>query len=262
MSLTFTWPCRLCLCRVLCMDATATSFPLSKHAGGGDTAPAFSGQHIYFQFTWEVILLPSPVEFSSLRHSHKLSCSWLLGSCSWLLGSCPCSRPLRPSLACLFTVLWGIPLPSSSVLRVPHPLCNVSLLFLLLITQFLFFPWVGIGLSRGLCWSGQGCLWEYYVLLSSPCLRLPKLSGHRRLAAAQGALLFSPFNVKWRFSAQAGGVEGSKFCLFSVVLPARCVSSVSPGFHFRRYAFCFLPLAIILENPRCFYYMWEPYNKN
>jgi hypothetical protein len=53
--------------------------------------------------------------------------------------------------------------------------------------------------------------------------------------------------MKWRFSAPAGGVEGSKFCLFSVVLPARCVSSVSPRFHYRRQAFCFLPLAAILE---------------
>jgi hypothetical protein len=39
--------------------------------------------------------------------------------------------------------LWGIPLPSSSALRVPHPLCYVSFLLLLLIIQFLFFPWVG-----------------------------------------------------------------------------------------------------------------------
>jgi hypothetical protein len=40
-----------------------------------------------------------------------------------------------------------------SAFRVPHPLCNVSLLFLLLITQFLgfFSPQVGVGLSRGLC---------------------------------------------------------------------------------------------------------------
>jgi hypothetical protein len=44
-------------------------------------------------------------------------------------------------------------------------------------------------------------------------------------------------------------VEGSKFCLFSVALPARCVSSVSPRFHLRRHAFCFLPLAAILESP-------------
>jgi hypothetical protein len=42
------------------------------------------------------------------------------------------------------------PLPPSA-LRAPHPLCYVSLLFLLLITQLLFFPWVGVGLSRGLC---------------------------------------------------------------------------------------------------------------
>jgi hypothetical protein len=63
-----------------------------------------------------------------------------------------------------------------------------------------------------------------------------------------GALLVSPFNVKWRYSAPAGSVEGSKFCLFSVVFPARCVSSVSPRFHYRRHAFCFLPLAAILES--------------
>jgi hypothetical protein len=64
--------------------------------------------------------------------------------------------PAFSSLACLFTVLWGIPLPTSSVLRVPRPLCYVSFLLLLLITQFLFFPWMGVSLSRGLCWSGPG----------------------------------------------------------------------------------------------------------
>jgi hypothetical protein len=62
-----------------------------------------------------------------------------------------------------------------------------------------------------------------------------------------GGLLGSPFNVKWRFSAPAGDVEGSKLCLFSVIMPAKCVSSVSPRFHYRRLAFCFLPLAAILE---------------
>jgi hypothetical protein len=55
------------------LDATATSFPLSKHTGGGDTAPAFSGLHVYLQFTWEVGLSPSPVEFSSHRSLYKLS---------------------------------------------------------------------------------------------------------------------------------------------------------------------------------------------
>jgi hypothetical protein len=51
-SLTFTWPLRLCLLRVLLgATATATSFSLSKHTGGGDTAPAFSGLCVYLQFT-------------------------------------------------------------------------------------------------------------------------------------------------------------------------------------------------------------------
>jgi hypothetical protein len=40
---------------------------------------------------------------------------------------------------------------------------------------------------------------------------------------------------------------GVKICLL-VVLQARCVSSVSPRFHYRRHDFCFLPLAAILES--------------
>jgi hypothetical protein len=51
-----------------------------------------------------------------------------------------------------------------------------------------------------------------------------------------------------------GGVEGSTFCLFLVVLPARCVSSISPRFHYRRHAFCFLSLAAILEFPSLFFF--------
>jgi hypothetical protein len=43
-------------------------------------------------------------------------------------------------------------------------------------------------------------------------------------------------------------VEGSKLCLFSVIMPSKCVSSISPRFHYRRLAFCFLPLAAILES--------------
>jgi hypothetical protein len=43
-------------------------------------------------------------------------------------------------------------------------------------------------------------------------------------------------------------VEESKFCLFSVVFPVRCISSISPRFYFRRHAFCFLPLVAILES--------------
>jgi hypothetical protein len=63
-----------------------------------------------------------------------------------------------------------------------------------------------------------------------------------------GALLDSPFNVMWRWYVQSGGVEESKFSRLLVVFPVRCISSVSPRFYFRRYAFCLLPLAAILES--------------
>jgi hypothetical protein len=123
----------------------------------------------------------------------------------------------------------------------------MSLLFLLLITQFLFFPWVGVGLSRGYAALAQACLWEY-----RSTAKLTWSASSQAVwvwaTGSLGTLLVSPFNMKWRFSEPAGGVEGSKFCLFSVILPAKCVSSVSPRFHYRRLAFCFLPLAAILES--------------
>jgi hypothetical protein len=53
----------------------------------------------------------------------------------------------------------------------------------------------------------------------------------------------------------AGGVEVSEFCFFSVVFPARCISSVSPRVYFRKHAFCFLPLVTILESPTMFSFL-------
>jgi hypothetical protein len=56
--------------------ATFTSFPT---ADCWECAAASASRHVCLQLTWKVGLPPSPVEFSSLRHSHKISCSWLLG---------------------------------------------------------------------------------------------------------------------------------------------------------------------------------------
>jgi hypothetical protein len=56
--------------------------------------------------------------------------------------------------------------PPALALMAPHPLCYVSLWFLLLITQFLFFPQVGVGLSRGLCRSDPGMSWKYRAPLT------------------------------------------------------------------------------------------------
>jgi hypothetical protein len=94
-------------------------------------------------------------------------------------------EPLCPGLACLFTVPGRIPLPCSSELRAPHLLCNMSLLFLLLITQFLLFPVWGSICPRGYADLTQGCLWKYRIPLSSPCLCLPKLSERGWLAARE-----------------------------------------------------------------------------
>jgi hypothetical protein len=159
------------------VQTTATSFPLSKHTGGGDIAPTFSGLLFVYSSRGRWVFPCSPVEFSSLCHSHKLSSSWLLGTCCR-------SHPLWPGLAYLFTVLGGIIFPPSSVLREPHPLCYMSLSFLLIITQFLFsFPGCGSVCPGGYADLAQGCLWKYCMPLSSPCLHLPNPSERGRLAA-------------------------------------------------------------------------------
>jgi hypothetical protein len=175
-SLTLTWPLRLCLLRVLLgATTTATSFPLSKHIGGGDTAPAFSGLRVYLQFTWEVGLPPSPVEFSSHRHFYKISHSCLLGMWhhSCLLQPACCEEFPLPPFSTQSTLL--------SLLRVFSVVIAHYLAFF-----FLFFPGWGVGLSRGLCWSGPwlsvGVLSDTYLTL---WLHLPKPSGRCRLAVAR-----------------------------------------------------------------------------
>jgi hypothetical protein len=79
------------------------------------------------------------------------------------------TRASLACLACLFTVPGRILFPQSLALSVSHPLSHVSLLFLLLITQFLFFPQVEVILSRGLCCSGPalsvGVPWYREALL-------------------------------------------------------------------------------------------------
>jgi hypothetical protein len=70
-----------------------------------------------------------------------------------------------------------------------HPALFAACLFCcccLLFSFFFFFPWVGVGLSRGYANLAQGCLWEYCILLSSPCgPHLPNSSGRCHLAAVQ-----------------------------------------------------------------------------
>jgi hypothetical protein len=131
------------------------------------------------------------------------------------------------------------------------PTCLICSYCLLL--SFSFFPGVEVSLSRGLCCSGPG------LSVGVPQYREAHLVRvfPSRLGVGNwwpGGPPVSPFNVKWRFSVPAGGVEGLKLCLFSVIMPAKCVSGVSPRFRYRRLTFCFLPLAAILESPSSFLY--------
>jgi hypothetical protein len=83
------------------------------------------------------------VEFSSQCCFYKLSHSWLLGL--WC-GSCL----LQPSLF-IYSSLRDFPFPPLWCSGCPTLFATCLFFLLLLIIQFFFFPWVGVGLSRGLC---------------------------------------------------------------------------------------------------------------
>jgi hypothetical protein len=116
----------------------------------------------------------SPVEFSSLHHSHKLSRSWLLGPH-------PYSHWSLSSQARLVYLQFqeGFPSPPlwCSVRPTLLPTCLYCSYCLLL--SFSFFPGWRSVCPEGYADLAQGCLWEYHVLLSSHCLHLPKPSGRR-----------------------------------------------------------------------------------
>jgi hypothetical protein len=179
------------------VQAAATSFPLSKHNGevtlyplsqacvlftvhmGSESSPLSCGVFLPPLLLQAFLLLiagqcSGSCQLVCLFTAHMgggsspISCGVFLPlpfsqAFSVLVAGCSPPLPLEPlwpGPACLFRVPGGIALPLSLALRVPRPLCYVSLLFLLLITQFLFFPQVGVGPSRGLCFSGPGLSME------------------------------------------------------------------------------------------------------
>jgi hypothetical protein len=148
MSLALTWPWRLCLLRVLLEGTTtATGFLLSKYAGGGGATPAFSDQLAFLQFTWEVTLPLSRGVFSHC-YFYKLSPSKVAG----------CVPPLQLSPAGSFIYSSVRDSPPPHLWHSGHPSLFGMCLFCCccLLRFFFFFPWVGVSLSRGLCWSGPG----------------------------------------------------------------------------------------------------------
>jgi hypothetical protein len=254
-SLALTGPWRLCLCRSLCYKLSPFQAHWERWHCTCVLRPA-----CLFTVHVEVGLPPSPVEFSSHCHFLKLSCSWLLGGAAapasamfvyssrekWffppLLWSFPPSAtltsfptpgcwvrapaPARASLvrlACLFIVPGRIPFPQSSELSAPHPLSHVSL-FLLLISQFLFFPWVEVSLSRGLCCSGPGLSVGVPWYHEAHLVCVPKLSGCGWLAARGPSwflrLMWSGDSLHWLEVWRGQSYASSQWL---------CLQSVSPA---------------------------------
>jgi hypothetical protein len=127
----------LALFRVLLsVTDTVTSFPLSKHTGGGGAMPAFSGWCVFLRFMWEVPLPPFPVGLSSHSHFYKVSCSKVSGQV----------LPLLPSLAGLFIYSSVRDFPSPPlVLRAPLPLCYVSFFVVVVYYSVWFFSLFSLG---------------------------------------------------------------------------------------------------------------------
>jgi hypothetical protein len=196
-SLAFTWPCRLCLLRVLLCVSLCYKLSPSKHTGKGDTAPVLSGLHVYLQFMWEVGLppllwsFPPTAAFTSFPAPDYWAVLLLLPATMFVYSSCgkwvfppllwsfPPSATLtrfpalgcwartpalaRASLACpacLFTVRGRIPFPKSLALSAPHPLSHVSLFYYCLLISFSFFPGWGSVCPGGYAALAQACLWE------------------------------------------------------------------------------------------------------
>jgi hypothetical protein len=228
MSLALTWPCRLCLLRVFlcwgrwhCTCFLRPTCLFTAHMGRG-SSPLSCG-----------VFLPLP-----LSQDFPL----LVAGCTPPL----LPEPFQPSPACLFTVPGKIPLPPFCTQCTSPYLLHVFIVLIAYYSVSLF--------SLGGGWSVQGAMliWprvvcgSTLVLLSSPCLCLSKLSGCGRLAA-WGPSWF--LHLTWNGdSLHRLEVWRGQLCLFSVIMPAKCVSSVSPRFYYRRLAFCFLPLAAILES--------------
>jgi hypothetical protein len=258
-SLALTYPCRLCFLRVLlCMSLCYKLSPVQEHWGRWHCTRflrpvvhfSSCGKWVFprllcsFPPTATFTIFPAPDYWAVLlllpaaMFVYSSRGKWAFPPLLWsfppsaTLTSFPApgcwaripasarASPARP--ACLFTVPGRIPFPQSSALSAPHPLSHVSLLFLLLISQFLFFSQGG-----GLSLQGAMLLWPRLVcgstavLLSLPCLRLPKPSGHGWLAA-RGPSLFlhltwSGDSLCWLEVWRSQSFASSRwFCLQSV----------------------------------------------
>jgi hypothetical protein len=196
--------------------APATSFPLYKYTGGGDTAPAFSGLCVVYSAHGKWVFPPScgvflpPLilqAFPFLIAGHVLlllqagmfvysSCGRSV--CPPLLWSFPPSTtltsfptpgcwaflpsPARPSLF-IYSSGRDSPPPDFSAQGAPPSLLRVFIVLIAYYSVSLFSPGWGLVCPGGYADLAQGCLWKYCVPHTSPCPHLPKPSGCGHLEA-------------------------------------------------------------------------------
>jgi hypothetical protein len=142
----------------------------------------------------------------------------------------------------------GLPLPPSSAIRVPRPLCYVSFCCCLF---SLFFPL--FSLDGGQSIHGVMLIWPRVVCGSTTCQLAHLVVCSSRAGRSWHLVVQEPswfLHLMWSGDAIRGlGVWRSWGFDSSLVFPVRCISSVCLGFYFRKHSFCFLPLVAILEYP-------------
>jgi hypothetical protein len=97
--------------------------------------------------------------------------------------ACTFAPVLSGQARLVYLVPGGIPLPPFGAPGIPPSLLLVFIVLIAYYSVSLFSPGWGSVCLGGYADLAEGCLWEYHVPLSSPCLCLPKPSGHGQLAA-------------------------------------------------------------------------------
>jgi hypothetical protein len=126
--------------------------------GGGDTAPAFSGRHVYLQFTWEVGLPP-------LLWSFPPTTTFI----SFPAPGCWVGAAATPAFSGQLVYLQfreGF-LPHLSALRAPCPLCYMSFFFSFQLLVYYSVWFFSLGGSRSV--QGATLIWPRFVCGSITC---------------------------------------------------------------------------------------------
>jgi hypothetical protein len=174
-SLTLTWPLRLCLLRVLCASRCYKLSPFQAHWGRWRYTQIL--QPACSRGKWPFPLLPWSFPTTATFTGFPAPGCW---TCA--------TAPAFSGQLVFLQFCGGLPLPHfgaqgalPSSLRVCFCCCCLLFSFF-----FFFFPESGSVCLGGYADLAQGCLWEYRMPLSSPGgLRLPKWSRSWRLAARE-----------------------------------------------------------------------------